>query len=616
MTSNNPTTLFAPNRLATSMALLGLSCVLAACGSGGGSSGNSGGATSAKSSVAASVGVSSQASSSATSVGLVKLNQVGFLPESMKLAVTPNTTATSFSVIKAGTGTEVFNGQLGPGAIWDASDESIRLADFSSVKTPGDYQIRIEGLADSPVFTVAADAYVSLLAASIKAFYFNRSSAELLSEHAGKFARPMGHPDTQVLIHPSAASVARPAGTIVSSPKGWYDAGDYNKYIVNSGISTYTLLAAYEHFPALFNNQNLVIPESGNSLPDLLDETLWNLEWMLTMQDPQDGGVYHKLTNKNFDGTVMPHQATNGRYLVQKTTAATLDFAAVMATASRVFARYEQQLPGMSTKMLMAAESAWAWANANPAIAYQQPSDVATGEYGDRTFTDEFAWAAAELYITTQNDVYYSALKPAETMNTVPSWGDVRGLAWVSLAQHRNQLTPAADQNLIDTRIESLAASLYATWSASPYKVSMQKGNFVWGSNSVALNQALMLIQAYRLNGKREYLDAAQSQLDYVLGRNATDSSFVTGFGQKSTLHPHHRPSEADGIAEPIPGFIAGGPQPGQQDKNDCPVSYPSAIAAKSYLDHYCSYASNEIAINWNAPLVYVVAAIQALTPK
>ncbi|WP_052417114.1 glycoside hydrolase family 9 protein [Cellvibrio mixtus] len=596
-----PFIFFAPARLARIIAAISLSSFLVACGNSSDSDNSS--------SISA-------AANSGTNTGLIKINQLGFLPESAKLAVVPGVAASSFTLLKAGSDTEVFSGALSVAAIWDASGENVKLADFSSVKTPGDYQLRVEGVADSHIFSIAPDVYSALNAASIKAFYFNRSGIELLPEFAGKFARPLGHPDTNVLIHPSAASDARPAGTLVASPKGWYDAGDYNKYIVNSGISTYTLLAAYEHFPEIFNNQNLVIPESGNALPDLLDEALWNLEWMLTMQDPNDGGVYHKLTNKNFDGTVMPHQATSERYLVQKTTAATLDFAAVMAVASRVFAPYETQLPGLSAKMLAAAESAWAWANTNPAVIYQQPADVFTGQYGDKTLADEFAWAAAELYISTQKEGYYTALKPTNVFNSVPSWGDVHGLAWVSLAHHRNKLTSVADQALIANRINTLADKLIAAWLVSPYKVSMESNNFVWGSNSTALNQAMMLLQAYRLNGKREYLDASQSLLDYVLGRNATDTSFVTGFGERSTLHPHHRPSEADGIPEPIPGFIAGGPQPGQQDKSDCQAVYPSNLAAKSYLDNYCSYASNEIAINWNAPLVYVSAALQALTPK
>ena len=608
---------FIPTRLVSALALVGASGLMLGCGSsGGGSSGVT--ASSAKAASSTPVVVSSAAASSTAAVAAsnIKLNQLGFLPESAKWAVVPAGNATSFKVINAANNTEVFSGTLSAAATWTASEESVKLADFSSVKTPGDYLLRVEGVNDSYQFTIANDAYSALTAASIKAFYFNRNSAELLATHAGIFARPLGHPDTRVLVHPSAASAARPAGTVISSPKGWYDAGDYNKYIVNSGIATYAMLAAYEHFPEIFDNQNLNIPESGNALPDLLDETLWNLEWMLSMQDPNDGGVYHKLTNKNFDGIVMPHQATSERYVVQKTTAATLDFAAVMATASRVVAQYESQLPGMSAKMLAAAESAWEWAVANPAITYQQPSDIRTGEYGDSNLADEFAWAAAELYITSKNDAFYTAMKPTETFATVPGWQDVRSLGWISLAHHRENLTAIADQQLIASRIDGLAANLHSVWANSAYRVTMQQNDFVWGSNSVALGQAMMLVQGYRLNGKREYLDGAQAMLDYVLGRNAMDMSFVTGYGDKSTLHPHHRPSEADGIAAPIPGFIAGGPQPGQQDKSGCNVPYPSNLAAKSYLDHWCSYASNEIAINWNAPLVYVSAAIQALTPE
>ncbi|ACE85719.1 glycoside hydrolase family 9 protein [Cellvibrio japonicus] len=594
-----------------SLALLPL--LVAGCGSGGGTAKPVTGSSSTSSVVSSPA--SSAASSSVVNLGLIKLNQVGFLPAASKLAVVPEVAATAFQLLDSDTHRVVYSGELTSAANWVPAQERVKLADFSGITEPGIYQLRVEGVEDSHSFPIGTEVYRDLAAASIKAFYYNRAGTALLSQHAGIYARQAGHPDTQVYVHGSAASQARPEGTVISSPKGWYDAGDYNKYIVNSGISTYTLLAAYEHFPLLFNEQNLNIPESNDDMPDLLDEILWNLEWMLTMQDPHDGGVYHKLTNKNFDGTVMPHQATSQRYVVQKTTAAALDFAAVMATASRVFAAYEAQRPGLAAQMREAAESAWAWAQTNPAVFYVQPADIRTGEYGDRSLADEFAWAAAELYITTGDDSYYTAMNAAGTENTVSSWGDVRGLAWISLAHHRDNLTDLADQDLIASRVTGLANSLHNTWQASAYRVSMQTNHFVWGSNSVALNQGIVLVQAYRLSGERRYLDAAQSMLDYVLGRNATNIAQVTGFGTRSTLHPHHRPSEADGIEAPIPGFVAGGPNPGQQDRSDCPVSYPSAVTARSYLDHYCSYASNEIAINWNAPLVYLVAAVQALTP-
>lgn len=543
----------------------------------------------------------------------IQVNQVGFLPGAAKWATMPTGKAVGFSVLDAKSGKQVMTGTLGKPATWGPSEQSLQLADFSSLSKPGSYRLQVTGLPDSLPFVVARDAYAALNAASIKAFYFNRASTALLPKHAGPFARPAGHPDTEVRIHASAASAGRPEGTVLSFPKGWYDAGDYNKYIVNSGITCYTLLAAYEHFPAYFQHQDLNIPESDDKVPDLLNELLWNLEWMLGMQDPADGGVYHKLTNKGFDGNVMPHQAQGERYVVQKSTAATLDFAAVMATASRVFAGFEREQPGLSARMLTAARSAWQWALAHPAEVYRQPADIHTGGYDDAKLDDEFAWAATELYITTREPAFYAAIKATTLEARVPNWGDVGGLAWVSLAHHRERLTPEADQALIGKRVASLAAELTGVWQGSPYRLSLQSKDMQWGSNSTALNQALMLIQGYRLGGDRRQLDAAQAALDYVLGRNPLGRSMVTGFGQRPPLHPHHRPSMADGIEAPVPGFLAGGANAGQQDANGCPP-YASKLPALSYLDHDCSYASNEVAINWNAPLVYVSAALQVLT--
>jgi endoglucanase len=287
-----------------------------------------------------------------------------------------------------------------------------------------------------------------------------------------------------------------------------------------------------------------------------------------------------------------------------------------MAAASRVLKQHEKRWPGMSARMLAAAESAWKWAAANPSVVFKNPQGVVTGEYGDDKLGDEFAWAAAELYISTGKDSYYQAMRPQAVSATFPSWSDVQGLAWMSLAHHRERLSPAADRALIASRIDKLAESLAQEWRSSGYRVPMKAKDIVWGSNAVILNQAMMLLQAYRLNGKQDYLQAAQSSLDYVLGRNPTGYSYVTGFGARPVMHPHHRPSIADKVEAPVPGWLSGGPNPGQQDAKDCPP-YPSKLPALSFIDHMCSYASNEVAINWNAPLVYVTAALSELTrPK
>ena len=547
----------------------------------------------------------------------IKLNQIGYLPQASKLALVPAApgAGAAFDVVSADTARVVLQGRLGPPANWAPAHDTVWVADFSALRTPGRYRLRVAGQPESDVFTIGADSYRALDGAALKAFYFNRSGTALAARHAGPYARPAGHPDDRVLVHPSAASGTRPAGTVIAAARGWYDAGDYNKYIASSAISTYTLLAAYEHFPQWFAKLETGIPESGDAVPDILDEAMWNLDWMLAMQDPEDGGVYHKLTNLRFDAMVLPHEAMREpRYVVAKSTAAALGFAATMATASRVLAGHEGRWPGLAARTLAAAERAWAWAETHPALPFKNPSDVLTGEYGDAHLDDEFAWAAAELYITTGKDSYYAALAPEAVSATVPAWDDVRGLAWMSLAHHRNRLGPGADRALIASRVDGLAARLAAEWRASGYRVAMKGADFVWGSNAVVLNGAMMLLQAYRLNGKRDYLDAAQSNLDFVLGRNPLGLSFVTGFGARTPQHPHHRPSLGDAVAAPVPGFVAGGPNPLQQDRAECPP-YPSSLPALSYLDHACSYASNEVAINWNAPLVYVLGALSTLTP-
>jgi endoglucanase len=358
------------------------------------------------------------------------------------------------------------------------------------------------------------------------------------------------------------------------------------------------------------------IPNEAPGVPDILQEAWWNLQWMLAMQDPADGGVYHKLTTLKFENVVMPAQARDQRYVVMKGTAATLDFAAVMAAASRIYAPFEKQYPGQSARMLAAARKAWQWARQHPDVIYKQPADVHTGGYDDAELSDEFAWASAELYVATGEDGFYDAFIARKVPASVPSWGDVGGLAWMTLAQHRDQLTAHADRERIVHEIDGLAERLAVQWQQSPWRIAMTERDFRWGSNSGALNQAMMLLQGYRVAGKREYLDAAQSQLDYVLGRNPLGLSFVTGLGLRSPMHIHHRISEADGIVEPVPGMLVGGPQPGQQDIAGCKMGYPSKLPALSYLDDACSYASNEVAINWNAPLVYASAAIQVLTRK
>ncbi|NUO02821.1 MAG: glycoside hydrolase family 9 protein [Saprospiraceae bacterium] len=555
---------------------------------------------------------------------VIRLNQVGFYPQSPKIAVVcEEAPETVFYLKKAGSGKIVYQGKLAAPRVHHFSQKNTRIADFSEFKTSGTYVLELPSLGQSYPFDIKKKVHETVAKGALKGFYFQRVSVDLPERYAGKWHRPAGHPDNQVLVHASAASGAMPAGTVIASPGGWYDAGDYNKYIVNSGITMGTLMSLYEDFPAFCKGLKTDIPESKNVLPDLLDEVLWNLRWMLTMQDADDGGVYHKLTNAAFDAmNEMPHQAVKPRYVVQKSTTATLDFAAVTAQASRIFREFGTQLPGLADSCLQASEAAWTWAKLNPNVQYDQTKlnaqydpDVNTGAYGDQDVADEWLWAAAELYLTTKNHAYYEAVAFFKKASlSVPDWSNVEALAGYSVLRHQKSLEApyTSDVAKFRERLLQLADFLIQDVEKHAYHTVMGKTakDFVWGSSAHAANQGILLVQAYLLTKDRKYLHHALGNLDYLLGRNATGYSFVTGFGDKTPMHPHHRPSVADGIPEPVPGLLSGGPNPSQQDK--C-TSYPSRIPDESFTDDDCSYASNEIAINWNAPLVYLAVAIEVL---
>lgn len=555
----------------------------------------------------------------------IKLNQIGFYLKGPKKAVILDTKATSFSVLTVDGKEEVYSGKLSEPKEWPHSKEVVKQADFSEYKEPGTYVLYIPAVGNSYPFEIAENVHFKPAKAGLKAFYFQRASTPLTEEYAGKWAREAGTPDTEVKIHNSAATANHPAGSTISSPGGWYDAGDYGKYIVNSGITMGTLLSLYEDFPEYMDTLDLHIPESGNNIPDVLDETLYNLRWMMTMQD-EDGGVYHKLTSAEFHGAVMPKEANYDRWAVQKSTSATLDFAAVTAQASRIFNNYQNEFPELSDSLLVMSKNAYNWAKENPKAAYVQKDlkepAINTGAYGDNNFEDEFQWAATELFITTGDENYYKEADienlPANSFG-VPSWPNVNTLALYSLVRNKEKLqnSEVVEIDVIKNKIIQMADELVEHSKNSAYAIPMgaKESNFEWGSNSVAGNQGVLLINAYMLTGEEKYLNAANHNLDYLLGRNATGYSFLTGFGEKSTSDPHHRPSEADDNEDPLPGLLAGGPNPGQQDKANCEGKYTAAHQhpATSYIDDRCSYASNEIAINWNAPFAYLANAIEAL---
>ncbi|MBP3830335.1 MAG: glycoside hydrolase family 9 protein [Bacteroidaceae bacterium] len=548
----------------------------------------------------------------------IRYNQIGYTPSQEKIVVIEGTDPAGRLIITTPTGKRVK-----PKAIRTAmspwSGKQRYVVDLGPLTTAGRYHISV-GHQQCDLL-VAERPYHDIATAALRLFYLIRSGIAI--DRGGPYDRPLGHPDTHVLVHPSAASPLRPAGTVISAPFGWYDAGDYNKYVVNSSFAIGMMFAAYEHLPDYFATLRTDIPESDNQTPDLLDELMFNLRWLLAMQDPFDGGVYHKLTTPRFEGFIMPADCRQPRYVVAKSVTATLDFAAVMADAARLFEPFQHDYPGFSAEAAAMAERAYRWACRHPDAFYRQQQltdpPIVTGAYGDRSASDEFFWAATALYrLTRQQEYLDDALRHQPDRFTLPTWAGAAPLGtfeWLAMPADTSASAAALRQSLLQQLLDYCQAAISGV-EASSFQSAYGNSprDFGWGClGEKCCGQGFVFLLADRLTASTRYRRYALQNADYLLGRNATGYCYVTGFGDKSPLHPHHRISAADTIEKPFPGMLVGGPNPGQQDRIAGNLTYPSNYPDESYLDATESYASNEIAINWNASLVALLCWLDAL---
>jgi endoglucanase len=537
----------------------------------------------------------------------IRLNQVGYYPSTIKKAIVVNSVSATFE-LRDTTGKKVYDGKLEEAGTWDKSGEQVKIADFSAFTTVGCYTLFVTDKGESFRFLIKSGVYRDALKAALKSYYFQRCSMPLDAKYAGVYARASGHPDTVCYFHPSTGHTT---GT-KPSPKGWYDAGDYNKYIVNTGISLGMMFDLAELFPNSIPDGFTDIPESGNKVSDLLDEMRFELDWVLTMQD-KDGGVFNKLTNLSFDAFEMPDKATAKRYFVGKSTTAALDFAANTAQASRVYKTTNKEY---AQKLLAASESAFEWALKHPSIIFENPKDVSTGGYGSKTFSDEFFWAASELYVSTANKKYLAEVQKYKLALEFPvgeNWRQyVRNMGYYRLADDACPL-PSSEKEKYRKDITGQADLLLQKMSKIPYHIPVD--DFQWGSNSDVLDASMLFCLAWKTSKDKKYLDAIVETTDYIFGKNATGYCFITSLGSKSPMNIHHRPSGSDGIVQPIPGLLVGGPNRFLQDTGSG-AKYASKEPAKCYTDMMASYASNEVAINWNAPLVFVLGFLEETSGK
>jgi beta-glucosidase len=557
----------------------------------------------------------------------VAINQLGYLPGAPHFGMLANhgAFATSWALIDDATGRMVYAGSTGPPLVDAASGDSIQVADFTGFDVPGIYRLLINDVLSSP-FTIGELPYTRLAVDAARYFFLSRSGIELLPAYAGPdHARPAGHlSDDAVTCYrgTDADGVTWPGcDYTLDVAGGWYDAGDYGKYVVNGGISVWTLLNLHERLPGAFPDGSLGLPESGNGVSDLLDEARWQMAWLLSMQvpegQPQAGMAHHKLHDLAWEGlpllppTVYDNDPTSagdgGRYLYPPSTAATLNLAATAAQCARVWRDVDA---AFAERCRLAAERAFRAAVEEPVALAGNTPGTGGGNYDDDRITDERFWAAAELYLATGDPAYVDAMRATPYLasfggsggDAAMYWGDTAALGALSLILHDADLDEVA---ALREQLLRTADGYLQVIATEGYRVPIR--TYPWGSNSAVLNNAIVLAYAHDLTGDAAYLHGVLESMDYLLGRNALAFSFVSGYGERSMTNPHHRFWAHEGDwPPPPPGVVAGGPNATPSDPTALDHATLDAGPARRYVDLRGSWSTNEVTINWNAPLVWV----------
>ncbi|HEX8445947.1 MAG TPA: glycoside hydrolase family 9 protein [Sphingomonas sp.] len=567
----------------------------------------------------------------------VQLTQVGFETAGPKRAIVVEAgrAPIAFAVVDA-KGKRVLTGRSQPFGPSGGVDRSVHRIDLGSVRVPGSYRLQVAGRPERG-FTVADRPYDALMRGAMAFFYQQRSGVPIrrdLVERAD-LARPGGHrPDVARCFQGKDEKGTQWAGCgdyQRDVTGGWYDAGDQGKYVVNGGVSAWTLLNAYEAAAragkaTVVGDSTLSVPERGNGVADLLDEARFEVEWLLTMQVPANsrmqvserkggvdrlieidaGGLVHqKVADARWTGLPMaPADDPQPRLLYAPTTAATLNMAAVAAQAARVWRGIDD---AFAAKALDAARRGFKAARAHPALLATS-SFTGSGGYGDDQVADEFYWTAAELFATTGEAEFLQIAR------SLPGYGRTGDLGWGSLdmagtiALAHAAALPDAERATLRTALVARADAMLGEEAKEGYAIPRSGTRYAWGSNGDLANRGLLLGTVYDLTGDARYRAGVIDVMDYLTGRNPLDMSYVSGFGDRSMRAPHHRfwAKAADPrYPEPPAGVLSGGPNSGFARDQGAPAALRSCVGQGCWVDDYRAFTVNEVAINWNAPFAW-----------
>ena len=533
----------------------------------------------------------------------IVLNQLGYLPTATKKVIFRiGEEGDAFDVVDVGTNEVTYTGKIGE-EVYSAGDEqSCFVGYFSDVTKPGQYKIVSEKYGTSYPFTIGEDIYKEVFKETVRFFYYQRCGQELTKEYGGEWAHPVCHSEMATIYGTDKK---------IDVSGGWHDAGDYGRYVVATSKAVADLMLAYEVNPEAFTD-DFNIPESGNGIPDVLDEVKYQLQWLLKMQDQTSGGVYHKVTCADFpDIDVMPQDETNELIVCPISTTATGDFVAVMSMGSELYQDIDKDL---ANQCLEAAKLGWEYLKKAPASTVDNPEGIVTGAYNDTMDQDERFWAAVQLFKATGDEQYQEEIKAM--MDTFTNMQNpIVGYGWQTVASYGLDGYLACKNTDPETRKAAEAFQIMLAEGCvenlikgDAYEIYTSRNNFYWGSNMDILTLANLLELADELTQSNNFHEYAVERVNYCFGKNPLGMSYVTGFGTAYPKYPHHRLSVATG--KTIPGMIVGGANVNLEDDVALEKLY-SKPPAQCYIDDYMSYSTNEVDIYWNSSLVYALAKLK-----
>ena len=528
----------------------------------------------------------------------VKIDQLGYTPTATKRAIFSYNEGDFFNVVSIPSGQVVYTGAIIEQGYDMQSQDTVYYGDFTQLTTVGTYRIETQIGGISYEFTIGENPYDGLEQGLLYVMYLQRCGSDVVSTMAGY---------SHGICHDQLATLDSDGSTIDVSG-GWHDAGDYGRYVNTGAKATLDLLLAYSIHPQLFGDDTS-IPESGNTIPDILDEARYELEWIMKMQK-SDGSFYSKVATKVFADFISAENDTDPLIILGEGRTDIAAYAsAVLAYASSIYQSFDS---AFASQLWQAAQNGYAYVSrvSGGYIIDETPDGYDMGTYNDtddrdqRFLLETVMFMVGHDYAHLQNALRYLAMEDLDLSDA--GWRNCGMYGLYFLAYQSNALDQG-QLDMIHQRINQSMVAIGNTIASNGYNYSNE--GYGWGSNGDVANDALIMALIYDLTDSNMVQTMGMATIHYLLGQNSLNRCFVIGFGSYSPTTLHHRMAISHSNA-PYNGALVGGPDAYCEDEiamQYCDLTAP----AKAYYDDPNSYSTNEMAIYWNSSLL---AALSILT--